>query len=71
MKPGDLVMFTWPGNWSKVGDPMSWEDARVGIVLGITASRPNDQVGDELLVMHEGERWSVPSTWCKLISSHV
>lgn len=67
MKPGDLVIFAWPEHWSKVGDPACWEQARLGLVLQVLTQRPDDQIGDELLVMHEGERWSVPGAWCKLI----
>jgi hypothetical protein len=69
VKPGDLVLFTWPGQQSRVDDPMSWEDARIGMIIGISASRPDDKIGDELLVMHEGERWSIPSAWCRLINN--
>ena len=67
MKPGDLVLFTWPEKWSKVDDPMSWEDARIGMIIDILAERPEDKIGDELLILHEGERWSVPRSWCKPI----
>jgi hypothetical protein len=27
--------------------------------------RPEDKVGNELLILHEGERWSVPEVWCR------
>jgi len=67
VKPGDLVLYTWPEQWSKVDDPMSWENARIGMIIDVSVSRPNDKIGDELLVMHEGERWSIPSSWCRLI----
>ena len=71
MKPGDLVMFAWPTPQSKVDDPLDWESARVGIVIEISASRPDDEkYGDELLVLHEGERWSVPTTWCRPIKEN-
>ena len=67
MKPGDLVLFTWPEQWSTVDDPMSWENARIGMIIDVSVSRPNDKIGDEFLVMHEGERWSIPGAWCRLI----
>jgi len=68
MKPGDLVMFAWPTPRSKVDDPLDWEQARVGLVIEITMKRKNDvEYGDELLVLHEGERWSVPATWCRQV----
>jgi hypothetical protein len=64
MKLGDIVMFTWPSLWSKVDDPPDWEKARIGLVIEISAHRPGDKYGDELVVLHEGERWSVPTSWC-------
>ncbi len=70
MKPGDLVLFCWPSRWSKVDDPLDWENARIGIIIENAIRRPESPVMayvDELLVMHEGQRWSVPSSWCKLI----
>ena len=69
MKPGDLVLFTWPEKWSKVDDPMRWEDARIGLIVDILATRPDDKIGDEFLILHEGERWSVPGAWCKPIKN--
>jgi len=68
MKPGDLIMFVWPESLSRVDDPMDWERARIGLIIQTTMSRPGDaKYGDELLVLHEGERWSVPSTWCRKV----
>ncbi len=67
--PGDLVLFLWPGAWSKVDDQMLWEDARIGLIVDILASRPCDKIGDEFLVLHEGKRWSVPGAWCKPVKS--
>jgi hypothetical protein len=67
MKPGSLVMFAWPTEWSKVDDPFNWEHARLGLVVEVLAQRSQDGVGGELLVLHEGERFSVPTVWCKLL----
>ena len=67
MKPGDLVLFAWPDLWSKVDDPLNWEKARIGLVIEISAHRPGDKYGDELSILHEGERWSVPTAWCRPI----
>ena len=70
MNPGDLVLFAWPSPSSNVGDALDWESARIGLVIEISMSRPSDEkYGDELLVLHEGERWSVPTTWCRQILS--
>jgi len=66
MKPGDLVIFAWPSPWAKAEDHPSWKKAKTGLLMEVTMRRPGDeQYGDELLVLHEGERWSVPSTWCR------
>lgn len=70
MKLGDLIMFAWPEGWSKVGDPLCWEEARLGIIIDVLAARPDDALGNELLVIHEGERWSVPESWCKLVKAY-
>ena len=67
MKPGDLVLFSWPSQWSRVDDPLDWEGARIGLIISISISRPDDKYGDELLVLHEGEKWSVPTAWCRPI----
>jgi len=67
MQPGEMILFAWPSSWSKVDDPLDWENARIGLVIQILAARPADEIGDELLVLHEGERWSVPSSWCRPI----
>lgn len=68
MKPGDLILFVWPDRFSNVDDPLIWEEARIGMVIEISVLRPDDvKYSDELLVLHEGERWSVPATWCRLI----
>jgi hypothetical protein len=66
MKPGDLVMFAWPDSTYNIDNPLDWERARIGLFVEVTTSRPGDEkFGDELLVLHEGERWSVPRTWCR------
>lgn len=62
MKPGDLVMFTWPHTKDLT---LGWEHSRIGLVIEILASRPDDEIGDELQILYEGERWSVPSAWCR------
>jgi hypothetical protein len=62
MGPGDLVMFAWPHTKNAALD---WEYSRIGIVVEILMRRPDDEVGDELLIIYEGERWSVPSAWCR------
>jgi hypothetical protein len=68
MKPGDLVMFAWPTEWSKVDDPFNWEHARLGLVVEVLSQRPQDSAVEAwLLVLHEGERFSVPAVWCKLL----
>jgi len=72
MKPGDLVIFSWPLTFPKPDSPCSWdlnwEGGRIGIVVSVSLQRPNDSMyGDELLVLHEGERWSVPSAWCRSV----
>ena len=67
MKPGDLIMFAWPFGAPRL-DKLDWENARIGLVIDVTVRRPNDTMyGDELLILHEGERWSVPSKWCRPI----
>lgn len=71
MKAGDLIMFTWPEGWSNVDDPLSWERARLGVIVDIIASRPEDEIGHEFLVIHDGERWSVPEAWCRPIRDSV
>jgi hypothetical protein len=63
MNPGDLVLFSWPGRSSN----LDLEATRVGLVFQILATRPGDSHGNELLVLHDGERWSVPESWCRLI----
>lgn len=68
MKPGDIVLFAWPEKWSSVDDPMNWEHARLGLIIDISCSRPEDKIGDEFTVFHEGERWSVPRVWCKPVA---
>ncbi len=68
MKPGDLIMFAYPKNGADddtIRDS-DWESARLGLVVKVIAPRPNDiRYGDELMVLHEGERWSIPSVWCR------
>lgn len=68
MGPGDLVMFAWPRSDSNCDDPLDWENARIGVITDILIRRPEDRVGHELRVMHEGEMWSVPESWCRKIS---
>ena len=69
MNPGDLVLFTWPTKDSNCDDPLVWENARIGIITEVLIRRPEDQVGDEFRVMHEGEMWSVPEAWCRKINT--
>lgn len=72
MKPGDLILFAWPSPWSKVDDPLDWENAKIGLVVGIAPVAGHVTFGgDELLVMHEGQRWSVPTAWCKRVDPVV
>jgi len=70
MKPGDLIMFAYPQDdaYDDTIRDSDWEQARLGLIIQVTAVRPNDtRYGDELLVMHEGERWSIPTAWCRPI----
>jgi hypothetical protein len=68
MKQGDLVLFAWPDSGSRVDDPLDWERARIGLVVSVSCVRPDDvKYDNELLVLHEGERWSVPEAWCRPI----
>ena len=60
MKPGDLVMFVWP-----TGELDLWERARLGLIVDIITVRRANEVGNELLILHEGERWSIPEGWCR------
>ena len=62
MKPGDLVMFIWPTGNLELDH---WEHARLGLIIEILVVRPEDKVGNELLILHEGERWSAPEVWCR------
>ncbi len=68
MKPGDLIMFAYPSDDAQddtIRDS-DWEGARLGLIIQVHTARPNDlKYGDELLVLHEGERWGVPSAWCR------
>jgi hypothetical protein len=71
MKPGDLIIFAWPDQLSKVDDPLDWEKARIGLLVEVTSRRPGDEkYGDEWLVLHNNERWSVPSKWCRPIKEN-
>ena len=67
-KTGDLIMFAYP-EANALDDTIretEWEAARLGLVIDVIMARPNDiRYGDELLVLHDGERWSVPSLWCR------
>jgi len=66
MKPGDLIMFARPNLMEEIGEHPNWERAKIGLFLEVTARRPGDEkYGDEWLVLHKNERWSVPSTWCR------
>jgi len=69
MKPGDLVHFAWPDdNITKIIEHPDWDSPKVGLLLEVLAHRPGDlKYGDEWLVLHSGERWSVPSNWCRTI----
>jgi hypothetical protein len=46
------------------------EAARLGLIIQVLTARPNDLYGDALLVLHEGEQWSVPSVWCRPIKEN-
>lgn len=66
MQTGDLVLFEAFGPRDadfRPVTPTCWEASRLGLVLSVY-ERP-DRYGDELSVMHEGERWSVPAVWCR------
>jgi hypothetical protein len=69
LNPGDLVLFAWPRRLSKCDEALEWESARIGVITEILIRRPEDQVGDEFRVMHEGEMWSVPEAWCRKINT--
>ena len=69
MKPGELVLFAWPNKDSNCDDPLVWENARIGVITDVLIRRPEDQVGDEFRVMHDGEMWSVPEAWCRKINT--
>ena len=69
MKPGDLILFAWPSRLSKCDEVLEWENARIGLLVDVLIRRPEDQVGDEFRVMHEGEMWSVPEAWCRKINT--
>lgn len=60
------MLFVWPKSGSLVGDPPDWENAKIGLVCQVLSDRPEDSIGSELLLLHDGERWSVPESWCKL-----
>jgi hypothetical protein len=67
-KPGDLIIFAYPKDdaYDDTIRENDWETARLGLVVDVIMARPNDiRYGDELLVLHDGERWSVPSLWCR------
>lgn len=68
MKPGDLIYFARPDHMSQIDKHPDWDRPKIGLFLDVTMSRPDDvKFGDELLVLHEGERWSVPRNWCRPI----
>lgn len=65
MKPGDLVEFARYHNVDPEA-PIDFEEARIGLVVDVIMYRPRDATyGNELLILHEGQRWSVPSAWCR------
>ena len=61
------MLFAWPKSGSRVGYSLDWEKARLGLVCAVLADRPEDSIGSELLLIHDGERWSVPESWCRKI----
>ena len=66
VKPGDLIMFAWPDYIAQISEHPDWNSPKVGVLLEVTALRPGDEkYGDEWLVLHKNERWSVPSKWCR------
>jgi len=69
MKPGDLVLFAWPTKDSNCDDPLVWENVRIGVITEVLIRRPQDNLGHEFRVMHEGEMWSVPEAWCRKINT--
>jgi hypothetical protein len=65
-EPGDLIMFVWPDDLTKISEHPDWDRPKVGLLLEVVAHHPGDEkYGDEWLVLHKGERWSVPSGWCR------
>lgn len=69
MNPGDLVQFIWPqGNMEDVLDFTPYfSDTKVGLVLKVFRRPDATRYGDEILVYHDNEKWSVPETWCRRI----
>ena len=69
MNPGDLVQFIWPqGNMEDVQDFTPYfSDTKVGLVLKVFKRTDDTRYGDEILVYHCNEKWSVPETWCRKI----
>jgi len=72
-KPGDLIMFAYPSDDAQ-DDTIRDSDreaARLGLIIQVLTACPNDlRYGDALLVLHEGERWSVLSVWCRPIKEN-
>ena len=66
MKRGDLILFVWPDHIAQINAHPDWKRPKIGLFLEVTAHRPGDEkFGDELLVLHNNERWSVPAKWCR------
>ena len=63
MKPGDLIQITREA--PRFGAAPDFKNCRVGVVLDVTIYRPGDLYGNELSVLTEGERWSVPERWAR------
>jgi hypothetical protein len=71
MKPGDLIHFAWPDDLAQISAHPDWDTPKVGLFLEVTTHRPGDEkFGDEWLVLHNSERWSVPSKWCRPIKEN-
>jgi hypothetical protein len=69
MTPGDLVQFIWPDeNMEDIKDfTLFFDDTRVGLVLTVFRRPDDTRYGDEILVYHDNEKWSVPETCCRRI----
>lgn len=60
MKPGDLVVFVWPGL-----DDIDADGHRIGLVVEWDGSKHDKKSEYEICVLHEGKVWVVPTTWCR------